>query len=305
MIEYNCNYISPSKIKHILMFWALSWELSFSCPPDHGTKYVFKNKNIKPTCQKCAPGFGYESDCSVPLNKVWPYTEDCLDGYGTYVFMEDYERMSLSYNETICVRCPPGLSGFNCIYSALCTDSRITCQNGGTCVENECTCEKHIHGKSCEHIEENYYFDHNIYGLVECQKCELPQYSKASCTYITDSVCSDVPVGMYFDGEKLLNCSTCIHQILNACSYNQDTVCLHKKCSGCGFRGTCNLSHSNDIVCICEDGWSGSRCETQEERDYLSEIVLWTFIGSFTISLLGCIAKMLLYFNVFKRCKYK
>ncbi|XP_046682808.1 laminin subunit beta-1 isoform X2 [Homalodisca vitripennis] len=161
-----------------------------------------------------------------------------------------------------CDRCAPGTYGFGPEGCKACDCNSVGALDNFCDVSSgQCKCQAQTYGRACDQCQPGSW------NYPKCQRCQCNGHADTcnSATGACDS-CRDFTVGH--------NCDRCIEGYYGDPSLAGDIPCRPCPCpgtleSGHSYADHCELDpQSQDVVCECDEGYAGSRCDVCADNYY-------------------------------------
>lgn len=161
-----------------------------------------------------------------------------------------------------CDRCAPGTHGFGPEGCVSCECSTVGALDNFCDVQTgQCKCRPNTYGRACDECQPGYW------NFPNCQRCECHGHAD-TCDSITGACheCRDSTTGP--------NCAICLEGYYGDPRLEIGIACRTCPCpssadSGHSFADRCYLdSFTKDVVCQCEEGYAGSRCDVCADNYY-------------------------------------
>lgn len=159
-----------------------------------------------------------------------------------------------------CDKCAPGTYGFSPNGCQACDcDSVGSKDNECDLVTGQCNCHPKTYGRECNQCQTGYW------NFPDCQPCNCNGHA-ATCNPKTGECnqCQDFTTGY--------NCDRCLEGYYGDPLLGSDIGCRPCRCpdtiaSGHSHASHCALiSSSNDVICYCEPGYAGAKCDTCDDN---------------------------------------
>lgn len=161
-----------------------------------------------------------------------------------------------------CDKCAPGTYGFSPNGCQACDcDSVGSKDNECDLVTGQCNCHPKTYGRECNQCQTGYW------NFPDCQACNCNGHA-ATCNPKTGECnsCQDFTTGY--------NCDRCIEGYYGDPLLGSEIGCRPCRCpdtiaSGHSHATQCALiSSSNDVVCYCNPGYAGVKCDVCDDNYY-------------------------------------
>ncbi|GLV46313.1 LanB1 [Carabus blaptoides fortunei] len=161
-----------------------------------------------------------------------------------------------------CDRCSPGTYGFSPVGCTACDCNSIgALDNFCNVTTGQCKCRSNTYGRECDQCQPGYW------NFPNCQRCECNGHADI-CESKT-GIC--ISCRNHTEGS---NCDSCSEGYYGDPRFGVDIPCRACPCpgvagSGHSYAHRCVLdAHSRDVICDCQEGYAGSRCDVCADNYY-------------------------------------
>ncbi|XP_071527681.1 laminin subunit beta-1 isoform X2 [Panulirus ornatus] len=154
-----------------------------------------------------------------------------------------------------CDRCAPGTFGFGPEGCKACDCSPIgALDNFCDQQTGQCKCRPNTYGRQCAECQPGFW------NFPDCQRCECNGHADTCDSYT--GICHNCR-----DNTSGSNCAVCTEGFYGDPRLDVGIACRSCPCpgttdSGHSFANRCSLDpRTKDVVCECEEGYAGSRCD--------------------------------------------